>query len=355
MTAEAYMSEGAAFFKKYRRRIIVIAVIAAAVLVIAANLTSISAGLSAVAKVFSPVILGFAAAYVLNPIVSFFERTVFKKISRPSFRRNFSIFLTFVILIVLITLLLIALIPQLVSCVTNLLGNLNSFISKTSDLSAGLQEKASEVGLDISTLTSLGNELLGRIIDLFRSQSQTIVGTARDVGSGIVSFFIGIFIAIYCLADKDRIVRGSKKLFRKILAEDNYLKLHNFLSRCNRILTRYILCDLLDGLIIGAVNAVFMTVTRMPYVALVSVVVGITNLAPTFGPIIGLLTGAFLLVIVDPVKALIFVIFTLILQTIDGYVLKPKLFGNILGVSSLLILLMIVANLNDILRWLGYM
>ena len=105
---------------------------------------------------------------------------------------------------------------------------------------------------------------------------------------------------------------------------------------------RYIASDILDGLFVGCANAVFMIIAGMPYIPLISVVVGVTNLAPTFGPIVGAVIGAFILVLANPWQALWFLIFTLILQTIDGYVVKPKLFGDTLGVPSIWILISII-------------
>ena len=117
-----------------------------------------------------------------------------------------------------------------------------------------------------------------------------------------------------------------------------------FLSRCNAILNRYVICDLLDGLIVGVANAVFMAVCGMQYIGLVSVVVGVANLIPTFGPLVGAVIGTFILLMVNPIHAFLFLIFTIILQTIDAVVIKPKLFGNTFGVSGLLILVALVIS-----------
>ena len=102
--------------------------------------------------------------------------------------------------------------------------------------------------------------------------------------------------------------------------------------------------DLLDGLLVGTINSVFMSLCGMQYVGLVSVVVGITNLVPTFGPLVGAIIGGFILLMVKPFYALIFIIFTICLQFVDGYIIKPKLFGNTLGVPGLWILIVIVAG-----------
>jgi predicted PurR-regulated permease PerM len=129
-----------------------------------------------------------------------------------------------------------------------------------------------------------------------------------------------------------------------LLSERSYNDSGDFWGRCNSILIRYIGCDILDGLIVGAANFIFMLITGMPYNLLLSVVVGVTNLAPTFGPILGGVIGAFVLVLVNPWYALWFIIFTIILQTMDGYVIKPKLFGDSLGVSAVWILVSIIVG-----------
>ena len=119
-----------------------------------------------------------------------------------------------------------------------------------------------------------------------------------------------------------------------------------FIRRCNFILNRYMVFTLLDAMIIGAINAIAMLVLRMPYVGLISVIVAITNLIPTFGPVIGAVIGGFLLLLVNPIYAVMFIAITVVLQVADGYIIKPKLFGNTLGVSGLLILIAIVTMGN---------
>ena len=109
--------------------------------------------------------------------------------------------------------------------------------------------------------------------------------------------------------------------------------------RCDTILTTYIAQTLLDALVIGVSNAVFMLVCRMPYVGLISVIVGVTNLIPNFGPAIGAATGAFILLLAAPGYAVLFLVFCMLLQSVDAYILKPKLFSGALGVSGLTILI----------------
>ncbi|MBE5861551.1 MAG: AI-2E family transporter [Lachnospiraceae bacterium] len=107
---------------------------------------------------------------------------------------------------------------------------------------------------------------------------------------------------------------------------------------------KYIIAELVEALVVGSANFIFMLIFGMPYAVLVSVVVGITNMIPTFGPIFGAAIGGLILLLADPWKAVAFLIFTAILQTLDGYVLKPKMYGDALGVSPVMILVFIIVG-----------
>ena len=139
-----------------------------------------------------------------------------------------------------------------------------------------------------------------------------------------------------------RLDKDTSGIVKSVLSPSVYPGTIDFLRNCHNIMLRYIIFDVLDGIIIGVSNGLFMAAAGMPYVVLVSVLVGITNLAPTFGPFVGGIVGALILLLVNPWYALWFLLFTLILQTIDGYILKPKLFGDSLGVPAVWVLVSII-------------
>jgi predicted PurR-regulated permease PerM len=141
-----------------------------------------------------------------------------------------------------------------------------------------------------------------------------------------------------------RLKHEGLNLLAAILSPEQYDTTIAFLCRCDSILNRYVIFNLLDSLVVGSVNALFMALAGIPYIGLISFVVAVTNLAPTFGPLIGAAISAFVLSLVDLRMTVIFLIFTAVLQVLDGYVIKPRLFGNSLGVSSLLILIGIVVG-----------
>ena len=112
----------------------------------------------------------------------------------------------------------------------------------------------------------------------------------------------------------------------------------SFLEKCRHIFSTYISSNLLDAAIVGALNAIFLAVMKLPHILPISLIAGLTNMIPTFGPVIGLLAGCLFLVFYRPISALWFLLFTVVLQLIDSYLIKPKLFGSSLGVPSFLVL-----------------
>ncbi len=151
-------------------------------------------------------------------------------------------------------------------------------------------------------------------------------------------------LSVYVLAEKATLKCGMERLLRLVLSEKRCLGLFAFLAHSDKVLVRYIIFSLFESLIVATANALFMIIMGMSYTPLVSFIVGITNLVPTFGPLIGGAIGAFILLLVKPVHALWFIIFTVVLQLLDGYVIKPKIFGDSLGVSGLWILIAIVVG-----------
>lgn len=291
----------------------------------------------------SPILTGIAIAYIINPLANLVRKYLFCRVRKDSVRWGLSVTVTILLLIFLIVILLVALIPQLIDSVVTFIGNLNDYSKSLNKWLNSLSDSASQLKIDISGLTNLGENAMSKLVDLITSNSDSIVDTVTGIGSGVMNGVISFIISIYILLDKRRILRGFGRFNRLLFSEKHYTEAANFWGRCNEILIRFIGFDLIDGAIIGVANAVFMSIAGMPYNALISVVVGVTNLAPTFGPIVGGVIGSLILLLVNPMYVVYFLIFTVCLQTIDGYVLKPKLFGGSLGVPGLWILICITA------------
>ena len=257
-------------------------------------------------------------------------------------RGNLSVFCAILSFLLVALILLVSLIPQVISGIVQFVGNFDSYASSMQRLLGRLNDYALEMNLDISGLINSSGSLLDTLSSLLPRSLNNIVNTSINLTKSIFEAVVSFILAVYFLSAKDNLKAGFKFLLESVLSPSVYPGTIDFLKNCHNIMLRYIIFDALDGIIIGVSNGLFMTAAGMPYVVLVSVLVGVTNLAPTFGPFVGGLVGALILLLVNPWYALWFLLFTLILQTIDGYILKPKLFGDSLGVPAVWVLVSII-------------
>ena len=288
---------------------------------------------------FASILLGCVLAYLLNPLAKFYERKVFKKVRKESLRWTLSIVLTVLTLVLFLVLLLGTLIPQLVDSITMLIENMDDYLGS-------LQRMTDRLGisemLKLDQLVDASGSIVNQVMSVLKDNIEAILTVSLSAGKGLIKWAIALIMSIYMLAAKSSLKEGAKRLTHALMPEKRYQNTIAFFTRCDKILSQYIVYSLLDALIVGVANAVFMACVGMQYVGLVSLVVAVTNLIPTFGPIIGYVVGGFVLLLVNPMHALLFLIFAFILQFLDGYVIKPKLFGNSLGVSGLLILAAVI-------------
>ena len=307
--------------------------------VVLSNLGNIGAGLKTFTGYFAAIALGGVLAYIMNPLAMLYNNRVLKAIRSPGLRWTLSIALTLVTVLLLLGFLLGTLIPQMYYSVSGLLDNMDGYIASLRRLTD--QWGVSEA-LNLDKVLDSSTTVVMRITNWVKENIGNIINASATAGKGVANWVLAIILSVYLLASKEGVKKGAKRLLHAIVGQKRLDAISTFAARCDKIVTRYIVFSLLDAAIVGCTNAVFMFVAGMQYVGLVSMVVAVTNLVPTFGPVIGAVIGGFVLLLVNPVHALIFVIFTVILQFLDGYVIKPKLFGNSLGVSGLLILAAVV-------------
>lgn len=305
------------------------------------NIDSISEGFSSFYSFMRPVVTGLIIAYIFNPVSKLFEDHVFKKVKNEGTKWKLSVGFSILTILIAVVLLFVALIPQLVDSVVTFAGNLGGYVDALQEL---LREYEDDnfLGLNIGSIANMGDKILSSFSANFTTNMGNVVNTSANIGKSFFDLVLAFILAVYLLLDKNRLKSGISNLLRLIMKPERYEAAGDFIRRCNGIIIRYISFDIVDGIIVGIVNAIFMLIAGMPYAVLISVIVGITNLAPTFGPIVGAIIGGFILVLVKPWYGLAFIIFTVIIQTIDGYILKPKLFGESLGVSPLMILVSII-------------
>ena len=298
-----------------------------------AGLIALFYGVGVLFRILAPVVMGAVLAYILNPLVNFLEKKPFKKIPEKIAHVLAIIISIFVVLAIMVFLALMV-IPQLIGSITDLMRSIDLY---QTEIEGFFTRLSSSTGVDFTPLNNWLADLSENIPKWLRDNTDQLLQISKDAGDRIMTFAMGFVLSIYFLLDKARISAGTKRFFRAVLPENKYSNFSRSAERTHLILTRYIIAELVDALIVGTACAVLMLVCRMPFVALIASVMAIMNLIPTFGPIIGSAIGVFFLLLNDPMQALIFLIVMAIIHAVDGYILKPKLFGSALGVSPVLV------------------
>ena len=312
--------------------------IAVVLYVVLVHLPAVIDGLQTFGRFFNTVVIGCIVAYLMNPLAKLYERKLFKNLKKGSW--GVSVILAFATFVAALVLLALTLVPQLINSITG-------FVTNAPEYQNQIHMILEKLGAtSFIYVPGSADEAADQVLDFLKGYGESITAFLTGFVKGIVNIVIGAVLSLYLLAAKSTLKKDGKELLSAILMDDKLKTTLYFIRRCNFILNRYMVFTLLDAMIIGAINAIAMLVLRMPYVGLISVIVAITNLIPTFGPVIGAVIGGFLLLLVNPIYAVMFIAITVVLQVADGYIIKPKLFGNTLGVSGLLILIAIVTMGN---------
>ena len=315
--------------------------------------------------VLAPVLYGLAMAYMLNPIVKWFEKSICYLISKSkrlqkihlkngrAWLRGTAILLTWAVVLVLLYLLMSVLIPQLVESITQLIRNARSYYYKIYKWGDTWLTNNPEIG-------SWANDVLKEYYtDAVSFLTNTALPWAQEMATSLTgglwmgiwsvinfvkNLLVGLIVSVYLLAMKENSLSRSCKLIYATFKEERAKLIISGAHRVNVIFSGFVHGKLLDSLIIGILCFIVCSMLSMPYTPLVSVVVGVTNIIPFFGPFLGAIPSAILILLVSPRKCLIFIIFILILQQFDGNILGPKILGESTGISSLWVVIAILVG-----------
>ncbi len=296
----------------------------------------------------TPFIYGAALAYVLNPVLNWLEKKVFPKVfgdrvSKRS-RRGLGVLLTFLFGCAVVALFLAVLIPQIVESIDNLAQSIYAFLPLAqnflNDLIAQygtnemLVDVLSMLGVDISDPSMALQRLATRSYTFLTQVLPNLFGGVMRFTSGLLDVVVGIIIAIYLLLSKEVFYAQVKKLLFAFFPRRVAQATLNLTHDSNTIFCGFISGKILDSAIIGVLCFIGCSVLQMPYTVLVSFIVGVTNVIPYFGPFIGAIPSIFIIMIADPLKSLVFAVFVLILQQLDGNIIGPKILGDSTGLSA---------------------
>lgn len=302
------------------------------------NFAMVRKVLGSVYGIISPFVVAFVLAFLLHTPVEWFEKTVFKKLKG---KRALSILASYIIVAVIISALVVAAAPQIADSILSVGNNVPTYLQSLSDF---LNKLITDYNWDpefVSYVTEALNDVFKSVSAFTLALVPKFLNWSVSLGGFAVDFFMSVIASVYMLATKERLIFQIKKFlyaFFKQKRADRIIEIGNI---TNIMFSKFINGKMMDSLIIAIICFIGMSFIYRPYALLISIVIGITNMIPFFGPFIGAIPSIVILLMVSPLDAVVFAIFVLALQQFDGNILGPKILGDSTGLAPIWVLVAI--------------
>ena len=327
---------------KTRKDILFIISYVAIIIFALVNFDKIITAFNYVLNILSPFIVGVLLAFVLNVLIKFIETKIFGKIKKgkvwKKIKRPISITVSLILVGLIIYFVMNLLVPQLrnsVSLFTDTLPEYKEDIINILEKFDVEETTVAKVGEYLDNFTKV-------ITDYIKGNSKDVLSITTEVATSIISIvskgIISIVFAIYIIAQKETLKRQVDKLMNAYLKPKVSNKIRDIAVMSNKTFSNFVTGQCLEAIIFGLLCFFGMLILRLPYASTISVVLGFTALIPVFGAIIGTILGAFLILMVSPVKAIIFVVFVIVLQQLEGNLIYPKIVGKPIGLPGMWVL-----------------
>lgn len=324
---------------------------------IVGQMSAVMAVVKRVISILNPILWGFVIAYLLCPMTKFLQRRLFNPLGDRIFKkekwrvngfgRAVSVFVAIIVMIAMISALLWLVLPQVYFSLESIVVAMPEYFRVVSEwFERMLVNYPTAEDIIGNTIGSLSDWLLDLIKNTVLPQLKDVV---TNVTTGvyyfvraIINILVGIVVSIYVLYSKEAFGARAKKIMYAILPKKRVNELLGALRHTNKTFMGFISGKLLDSLIIGAITYIFCLIAKMPYPALLAVIIGVTNIIPFFGPFIGAIPTALIVLMDSPIKCLVFVIYIIIIQQIDGNLIGPKILGNSTGLNGFWVMFAII-------------
>jgi predicted PurR-regulated permease PerM len=316
------------------------------------NFKNLISGTGNIIGIISPFIIGIAIAFVLNLIMVIFEEKIFsfldnkKYIKYSKFKRPLSVALTFIVVFVVILGLISFIIPQLIDSISTLTDAVPTYMKSFETLISKYVSNTEILNTVWNNFLSAWKEVLQFTGQILASSLTGVVNITLGFTSGLFNFILSIIFSIYMLLNKERLQLGMKKVLYAFSGKKLADKVMYLGKISNEAFSNYIGGQFIEAIIIGVLCFIGMIILRMPYALLISVIISVTALIPIFGAFIGTIPSAFIILIIDPMQAIWFVIFIIVLQQIEGNLIYPKVVGGSIGLPPIWVILAMVVGGN---------
>lgn len=309
-------------------------------------------------RLLMPFIIGFCAAFIINVPMRAFERILFKnKNSRLyRFKRPVCIILTLLCIIAVLTFVITMLIPEVSDTIVVVGEKIPNLVKNIQERATGLQDDYPKIVEWINNIDVNWDDLTEKVFNVVKNGGTSILSStfsiATSVVGGIIDFVVGIFFAIYILAQKENLERQTKGLIYAVMKEKVADKLIKICGMADQTFSNFISGQCLEACILGLMFFVSMSLLKIPYALTVSITITITALIPVFGSFLGCGIGAFLILVDNPHKVIVFLILFIILQQIEGNLIYPHVVGGSVGLPSIWVLVAVVVG-GDLMGIIG--
>lgn len=299
-------------------------------------------GINSLITTLLPFIIGGSIAYILNFALKFFENRFLgwlglDKLKGKS-KRGVALLFTYFSATMLTYLFIHFVLPQLIDSIVGLANNVPQYVNNAS---IEIDKVISNLNIEdqyLDIILKKWNEFVEYILTVITGMVPVLGNFIVTITSSIFNILIGIIVSIYILVDKEKFVSLSRKIIFALFSEKKAKRLLEISKRSNEIFGKFLSGKILDSTIIGILTFIVLAIFKMPYTLLISVIIGITNIIPFFGPFIGAIPSAIIILFVSPIQALWFIGIITVIQQIDGNIIGPKILGDSIGISAFWIL-----------------
>ena len=323
--------------------------------------------LGRIMTILGPFVWGLVISYLLHPMMLGMEKRLFAPLAGKLYRgkkpekarrfgRTLSVIVSEIVLLAIIVALFYLILPQLYSSIVMIvdnspayIANLTKWVEQTLQGFPELEAYISDALTDVNT--NVFDWVRSTLLPGLGSVVSNVTNGVAVAVKAIYNLIIGIIVSVYILSDLERYTAGARRLGYSLFGIEGAERLRDALAFTDKTFMGFINGKLLDSAIIGLICYIVCAILNMPYALLVSVIVGVTNIIPFFGPLIGAVPSAIIILMVDPMKALIFVVFIIILQQVDGNFIGPKILGSSIGISGFWVMFAIIVGAGLFSFW----
>ena len=323
--------------------VIVVTFICALIVKAVFDLSTTLSILSSLLSILSPFLIGFFIAYLMTPFVDAIYKYFFKKLFKDHQQALFkllSIFIAYIIVIAVAIGLLTYIIPNMINNLSDIVNSFQDIYTRFLAWLTKLEERFPNLDLNYieDTIRSQVPTALSSLTDFVSNLAPAIYGASISVVRWIINFLIAIIVSCYMLIDKGMMTRGFKRIVYAFFKKSRADYIWNTLRRANTVFSNYIIGKTIDSLIIGILCFILMCILNIPFASFISIIVCVTNMIPYFGPFLGALPSAIILLAISPAKAAVFIVMIIVLQQIDGNIIGPRILGESTGLRPIWII-----------------